>query len=486
MNKKIVKTLGLASVLGASTAMGATTIGLATAPLLTIGTQSLSTGAVTTGLGVNAGKVFYDIADNTDASLNAVPVLAGALDMSIVPGFTAATAGVYHMRVDYTNAIFKTSIVAANVINGGAGTTTAAVQSGGAAGTSSVIFSMTQSTAAQAITDALAIPLVDLAVLGTATAGVTVSFYTTAAQAVNAVAGTSLASKTQNLVAFGDIVTPTLTKTAVEASVSSAFTKYSIKNATNNASATDASFGAITHPLNAVSTIDANGTLATAGSAFTAGTTVATLSGDLSHGTWFMDTTALCPLAGAAGTTAIAAAQKLTLNAAKTSGTIGGTIFGTSTFFCNVIDTTSAIPVGAYTVGITYAANAAGDLLQTYGGGSLGSITRNGTTNQINYLTTFTGYNQKVILTNRGTIAGTYAFSLQTEADTTAVLGTAATGTLAANSVTVIKVADIMTLTGKTRASATFTAVLAPANVGVATTQVNLSDGATDTVTYRN
>jgi hypothetical protein len=199
-----------------------------------------------------------------------------------------------------------------------------------------------------------------------------------------------------------------------------------------------------------------------------------------------MDTANTCPLAGPTGTATIAATKKLTLNAAKTAGTTTGTIFDASGFVCHQVDGTNAIPAGAYTISATYAPAAAGDTALTWTGGSLGTVTRNGTTNQINYLTTFTGYNQKVILTNRSSIAGTYTFTFQTEADTTAVAGTKATGTLAANSVTVIKATDLVTLTGKSRASATFTAVLAGSNVGVATTQVNLSDGATDTVTYRN
>jgi hypothetical protein len=487
MKNKIVKTLGLASVLGASTAMGATTVGLATQPLLTIGTQSLKSSAVTAGTGANLGKTWYNIVDNTDASINANIVAVGALDMVVTPGFTKAVAGTYYLRLDYTNAIIKTPIVAGTWgINNTNRKATAVLQSGGAAGASSAIYLMTQTTAAGTTTDTLTIPFVDLAVLGTATATAKISFYTTLAQATNAVANTSIAEKSQNMVAFADIVSPTATATAVEADVASNFKNFTIKNATNNASKTDASLGSITHPLNAVSTIDADGSIAVAGDAYAAASSTMTLTGDLSAGTWFMDTTSLCPLAGATGTTAIAATQKLTLNAAKTSGTITGTIFNASPFICNVVDTTSSIPAGAYSIGVTYASATAGDLVLTWAGGAIGAVSRNGTTNQINYLTTFTGYNQKVIITNRATIAGTYAFTFQTESDTTAVAGTAATGTLPASSVTVIKATDLVTLTGKSRASATFTAVLPPTSIGVATTQVNLSDGATDTVTYRN
>jgi len=489
MNKKIVKTLGLASVLGASTAMGATIIGTATQPLLTIGTQTLNSSAVTAGTGANLGKTWYNIVTNASASINANAVAVGALNMVVTPGFTTAVAGTYFLRLDWTNAIIKTAINAAALTWGTNNTNriaTAVLQSGGAAGASSAIYLMTQTGLAATTTDTLAIPMVDLAVLGTATATTKISFFTTLAQATNDLAGTNIGSKTQNMVAFADVVSPTALATTVEAAVSSNFVNYSITGNAYNASATDASIGSITHPLNTVSTMDADGSLAAVGEAFLAASSTMTLTGDLSTGTWFMDSTNACPLAGATGTATIAATQKLTLNAAKTAGTISGTIFAASPFICNVVDGTSSTPAGSYSIGVTYASATAGDLVLTYAGAATGAISRNGTTNQINYLTTFTGYNQKVIITNRSTIAGTYAFTFQTEADTTAVAGASATGTLPASSVTVIKATDLVTLTGKTRAAATFTAVLPPASIGIATTQVNLSDGATDTVTYRN
>jgi len=490
MNNKIAKTLGLASVLGASTAMGATVIGGATQPLLTVGTQTLNSGAVTTGTGANVGKIWYTIIDNSVVSVATNPVQVGAMDMKVTPGFAVALSGTYYMRMDLTNAIIATApAVGSWGVSHGAstlGVITASLQSGGASGASTAIYLMTNTISASTTTDFITVPMTNIAALGTAQVSTKLSFYSTLAQATNAVAGTNIGEQSQALVAFADVVSPAATATAVQASVSSDFKNYSITANANNASATDASLGAFTNTLNTASPHDADGTLAIKADAYAPATSVMTVTGDLSTGTWFMDTTAACPLAGATGTTPIAATQKLTLNAAKTSGTITGTIFDASSFICNVVDGTNATPAGTYAISATYAAAAANDLVQTWTGAALGAISRNGTTNQINYLTTFSGYNQRVILTNRSTVAGTYAFTFQTETGVTAVAGTAATGTLAASSVTVLKVADIVTLTGGSRAAATFTAVLAGSNVGVATTQVNLSDGATDTVTYRN
>jgi len=491
MNKKIVKTLGLASaVLGASAAMGDTEVGGAAQNLLTIGTQTLATNAVTTGTGTNLGKVWYTIVDNSTVNTSTPVVSSGALDMKVIPGFAVVATGSYFMRMDLTNGIIATapSTGADWATNHGdtTGLLTPSLASGGASGASTAIYKLSSSITGSTTTDFLTIPMTNIAALGTATVTTKLSFYSTLAQATNAVANTNIGSKSQSLVAFADVVTPTITPTSAGASVSSNFKNWSKTAAANNASTTDAAIGSITHPLSASKTHDADGTVAVIADAYLPSTSTLTVTGDLSSGIWYMDTTTACPLAGPTGTAAIAATRKLVLNAAKTAGTTSGTIFDASPFVCNQVDGTNSIPAGAYTLGVTYGPAATADLALTFAGGSLGSVTRNGTSNQINYLTTFTGYNQKVILTNRSSISGTYTFTFQTEADTTAVAGTAATGTLAANSVTVIKATDLVTLTGKSRASATFTAVLAGANVGVATTQVNLSDGATDTVTYRN
>jgi hypothetical protein len=469
--------------------MADTTVGGASQNLLTIGTQTLASGTTTTGTGTNLGKVWYTITDNNVVNTATPVVSTGALDMKVVPGFAVVATGSYFMRMDLTNAIIATVPILGtwgDDLGGTTGLMTATLASGGASGASTAIYKMSSSITGQTTTDSVTVPMTNIAALGTATVSTKLSFYTTLAQATNAVANTNIGSKSQSLVAFADVVTPTVTPTSPGASVSSNFKNWSKTTAAGNASTTDASIGSITHPISASKTFDIDGTLAVSADGYLPASSVLTVSGDLSSGTWYMDTANTCPLAGPTGTATIAATKKLTLNAAKTAGTTTGTIFDASAFVCHQVDGTNSIPAGAYTISATYAPAAAGDLALTWAGSSLGTVTRNGTTNQINYLTTFTGYNQKVILTNRGSVAGTYTFTFQTEADTTAVAGTKATGTLAANSVTVIKATDLVTLTGKSRASATFTAVLASGNVGVATTQVNLSDGATDTVTYRN
>jgi len=201
----------------------------------------------------------------------------------------------------------------------------------------------------------------------------------------------------------------------------------------------------------------------------------------LSNGEWWLST-------DCSNSTIVPTADKLTLNAAKTSGTQTGVKLVTEAkvTLCNKTDGVAVIPKSAYTIGVNYApGNTLSAGAADFTGAAIGNIGRNGTTQNINYLTTFASYNQRVYITNRGLVDATYAFTFQSEAGVTATAGTAATGTSKAGSVLALKAADIVTLVGKTRTAATLTIVGTPALFGIATQQVNLSNGATDTVVYK-
>ena len=72
-----------------------------------------------------------------------------------------------------------------------------------------------------------------------------------------------------------------------------------------------------------------------------------------------------------------------------------------------------------------------------------------------------------------------------TEAGTTATAKAAASGTVSAGSKVVLRVADVVEIQGpQARASATLSMNADVDDVQVATTQVNLDDGSTDTVIY--
>jgi len=179
--------------------------------------------------------------------------------------------------------------------------------------------------------------------------------------------------------------------------------------------------------------------------------------------------------------TALAAITPNADNSASTGITLAG--LNAQPALCYVAGG-DAIPEGSYTVDITLEAAAATRTNATASlSGTMGAIQHNGTTVELPYLTTFSDYNQRIVMVNRGSADADYSITdFQTESDTTAVAGTAATGTIPAGGSAVVKVSDVVTLTGKTRTAATVNIVAATGNISVATTQVNLADSSTDTI----
>ncbi len=116
--------------------------------------------------------------------------------------------------------------------------------------------------------------------------------------------------------------------------------------------------------------------------------------------------------------------------------------------------------------------------------GSVGEIERNGTTVEVAYITTFSEYNQRLLINSRHPVPAEYTITFQSEDGvTTEALGSA-TGVLQPGENLVLRAQDIVAITGGTRCSATVVVVAPEGNISVATTQVNLSDGGTDTVSY--
>ena len=154
--------------------------------------------------------------------------------------------------------------------------------------------------------------------------------------------------------------------------------------------------------------------------------------------------------------------------------------------FCISVPATNTveIPESEYTVEVDYEGlpNRAFppiDLAET----PIGRIRRDGTRVQIPFLTTYSGYSQRVVIVNRNTKPVSYAFSFNSEDGVTATPGEAAEGTLPAQDRVVLRAADIVTLEGgRTRTAATLDMVAASGTIDVATTTVNMDDKGTDTV----
>jgi hypothetical protein len=476
MLKKIVTTVGLVSVFGASTAMAAD-IDLSAATFTPLKVSNETIGALdkTAGTGANLGTTFFDIVGN-DAALD--------IDVSMKTGFAGATTGTadYFIKVELTNAAYAAGAEAMAITNPGSANVrslnaqqivaTSTLFSGGVVGSSSAIYQFDISEPLTS-TATISASFNSLATNGNPT--IKMSIFETLTEA-NKAAGTAVATASKQIVAFSPGTKRTVTPAVETAEVSAAFKKFK-NGATTNLLGV---MGSITHNIQA-SHFNAQGTATIKGNIYAPATTVNTITGDLSNGTWWFS------LAGCANAAAIPAGDKLKLNAAKTSGTATGTIVDAKGSLCNLVAGTAGIPASAYTIAVDYAPGIAGGTAGALDvtGINIGTISRNGTDQNINYLTTFASYNQRVYITNRGTVDATYAFTFQSEDGTTATAGTAATGTSKAGTVLALKAADIVTLTGKTRTAASLAIVGTPANFSIATQQVNLSNGATDTVVYK-
>ena len=113
---------------------------------------------------------------------------------------------------------------------------------------------------------------------------------------------------------------------------------------------------------------------------------------------------------------------------------------------------------------------------------AMGRITRDGTTVRLPYLTQFGGYNQRIVIRNRGG-AAPYSFTFHTEDGIMAILGADAEGMLEANSVKVISMmfGDLVTIQGTpNRTAATLVVEAQQGDIDVSVSQTNM-DGGTDT-----
>ena len=166
------------------------------------------------------------------------------------------------------------------------------------------------------------------------------------------------------------------------------------------------------------------------------------------------------------------------------------TAFESPAHLCIMVDTSEdgmRIPdTAAYTAMGDYAKieNGAFDPAQTEQ--KLGAITRDGTTVRLPYLTTNAKFAQRLYIVNRG---GEAAYEMDFQEDDTA--GAMASGTLEANSRTMISVGEtatedaLVTIGDGGSTSGSLIIEAQPAMIDVATVQINRELGTTDTVVYK-
>ena len=116
----------------------------------------------------------------------------------------------------------------------------------------------------------------------------------------------------------------------------------------------------------------------------------------------------------------------------------------------------------------------------------LGMVTRNGTTAHIPYMTTYEGYNQRIVMSNRGSTDAVYEFEFRPEEGVTATAGMYAMGTLKANSTITMPAADVVTLDGGARTAATIIVEAESVHIDVASVIVNRESRDTDTVVHHS
>ena len=115
---------------------------------------------------------------------------------------------------------------------------------------------------------------------------------------------------------------------------------------------------------------------------------------------------------------------------------------------------------------------------------ALGSIVRDGTTVYIDYLTTYEGYNQRIVLSNRSPRDASYSITFRPEAAVTATPMAAAEGVLLAGSTMTLRAMDVVMLEDGNRTAATVIVEANTTEVDVATVLVNTDSRDTDTVIY--
>ncbi|MBO6564236.1 MAG: hypothetical protein JJ956_05805, partial [Pseudomonadales bacterium] len=349
---------------------------------------------------------------------------------------------------------------------------TVEVAQGGADESEFVIFDLTAGALGVAQTD-LVNMTAPVALPFSGTASVAMTVYETLTQAVNE--QESLYSISGS---FATLTTGVLVTTVAEGAVAEVSEDFLAFSDGAGGTTDTGNFGTIQYAANPVA-VEADDTAVVTADSITDADLTITLGGlDMGWGTYFLDADGNCD--DVANRTAIAlATDELSASVANVVG-----IDATPHAICAIAGGTEEIPESTLTADLewTTVATAVAPLADT--SDVVGSITRNGTTVQIPYLTTFEDYNQRIVLVNRHSQDADYTITFRGEDGVTWTAGEKATGEIPQGEVLSVRARDVVTITGATRIAATVTVVAPSAVVDVATNQVNLSDGSTDTVVY--
>jgi hypothetical protein len=387
------------------------------------------------------------------------------------------------IRYELTNAVFDgvptISQATRNATDAGAGVAitsaagTAAILGGGASQDAFVAYKLTTGAAQQIKVDSVATVTIvtglDVSPDGPAT--VTYSVHNNAGEAVSG--ANPISSSTAPYVTIQAAYANAMVACDAVSTVASGFTTFAARGAdgTCPAEAADGNILVI-GSYTAASTVTAGHVAADGAAAvladITAATQVLTITGDVTNGVFSANTANTC----AAGTT-IAMTKAADNQSASTAATANTAV---DLFFCldaSGLAAGETIKKGDYNIQAMTDQSAAV---------AIGSITYDTTTVEAPYITTYEGYNQRIFIDNRGAVGAYYSTTFTTEDGVTAAAGASATGTVPANTMVVIRVADLVTFTGGTRGAATMEVEATDANIWVTTQIVDLGTGMTDTL----
>jgi hypothetical protein len=152
-------------------------------------------------------------------------------------------------------------------------------------------------------------------------------------------------------------------------------------------------------------------------------------------------------------------------------------------YLCASVDGMTAIPKSTFTVTTMYE-GLDGAAFKPMGSDDalVGKIDRDGTTFRIPYLTTYSGYTQRIVIVNRGR-ATTYNFGeFESEAGVTVLDGPKASGELPMGTTVLFSTDVVEIIGGRTRAAGTLSIVADPSTIDAAIQQVTIMGGNVDTV----
>ena len=437
-----------------------------------------------------SGTTHHSLYVNETGAVDACDVIGSsststslALAVRTTLGMRIPASSTRYVRLDLTNMRFRGALSTADdvCIDGG----TLAIEVGGARTDSHVVLAVTAG-AEIAATEGVAFALHDLLEItaGAADASFTYSAYTDLGNAVGR--ANALKTRTRTGVLVRSSVTAKVTRGAAAAvadvGASPRFTDFV------GGGSKPLGTVAVTLNMTHLKAVTGGGTVATLRDVIRTGAVYLTAPGGLGFGTFSIHTAADCSGTGAAVTVATTGD-----NVGRGSASVA---VGTRTVCVAQRkidhDKNSETPTVAQEIpetdimgAMVFAKNTTAQFAPAaVAATTIGSIERNGTTVRLPYLTTFEGYNQRLIIVNRSGVEADYELTFTTEAGTEATPGHMAEGKVAAGSTLVIPIGNAVTMTGRSRTSATL-AVVAPNHlVDVATTVVNIEDGSTDTINY--